>query len=322
MTEPTNTNPNPIEDALGQRAKAQFRQEAQSIQIPEDLEALNRRTEMEYKDDVPEESMTEIPIVNHKGETVNVPQAPFPVPSKDIQAQRGAEKEMEETETIVEKILALTPDLPPVTTASSPESQPPQNNSLSVGFKGVIPMTGLEETEAHILHVTNVDEKNKTMTVSPRNDFLEPVNMKMAPKQSWVCDICGEVVTNDSGKPEICAIHKHNPIDKEFDAAKKYLFDNGFNESAVAMHITVICASPLVAPDTNSWTTPLRHKIPALVYETLKKPGYLEGIWPSLKIVMGSNTGNAVWAVGVAITIAFFDVIKMLPVLGGKDANS
>jgi hypothetical protein len=56
-----------------------------------------------------------------------------------------------------------------------------------------------------------------------------------------------------------------------------------------------------------------------MVLALLNQPGYIEGIWPSLKIVMGSNAGNSAWTAGIATTIAFFDVIRTLPALKELD---
>ena len=60
-----------------------------------------------------------------------------------------------------------------------------------------------------------------------------------------------------------------------------------------------------------------------MVFTLLRKEGYLEGLWPSLKIIMSSNIGNDSWCAGIATTIAFFDTIRVLPALKElKDLNS
>jgi hypothetical protein len=71
----------------------------------------------------------------------------------------------------------------------------------------------------------------------------------------------------------------------------------------------------MVTPSTTTWDFKDRANVPELVLNVLKAPGYIEGIWPSLSVVMGSNKGNAAWSAGIATTIAFFDVIRLLPVM-------
>lgn len=103
--------------------------------------------------------------------------------------------------------------------------------------------------------------------------------------------------------------------DVELTALKKYIREDGFVLSTVAFHIVTLCAQPMVTPSTTTWEFAERAEIPAMVLALLNQPGYIEGIWPSLRIVMGSNKGNAAWTAGIATTIAFFDVVRTLPAI-------
>ncbi len=107
--------------------------------------------------------------------------------------------------------------------------------------------------------------------------------------------------------------------DSHLTALRDYIFENGFVVSAVAFHIVTLCSQPLVTTSTTTWDFWDRANIPGMVFTLLRQPGYIEGIWPSLKIVMGSNTGNSAWSAGIAMTIAFFDVIRTLPILKEMD---
>ncbi len=122
------------------------------------------------------------------------------------------------------------------------------------------------------------------------------------------CPDCGEC-TSDA--PKITPPAE----DKDLTALKEYILDNGFTVAGVAMHIVVLCAQPMVTPATPDWDFVDRANVPDLVFGVLRQPGYLDGIWPSLKIVMGTSRGNSAWAAGVATTLAFFDVIRILPTL-------
>ena len=108
---------------------------------------------------------------------------------------------------------------------------------------------------------------------------------------------------------------KTSAEDKEFIALKSYIFDNGFVISTVAFHIVTLCSNPMVTPATTDWDFADRALIPDMVFTLLKQPGYLEGIWPSLRTIMGSNAGNTAWCSEIGMTIAFFDTIRVLPTL-------
>ena len=111
-------------------------------------------------------------------------------------------------------------------------------------------------------------------------------------------------------------LEKNNPADDvELTALRKYILEDGFVVATVAFYIVSLCAQPMTTPSTTTWDFKDRAMIPDMVLALLNKNGYLEGIWPSLKIIMGSNAGNSAWTAGVATTIAFFDTIRMLPVL-------
>ena len=103
--------------------------------------------------------------------------------------------------------------------------------------------------------------------------------------------------------------------DVELTALKKYILEDGFPVSAVAFHLVTLCSQPLVITSTTTWAFRDRSKIPEMVFALLNQPGYIDGVWPSLKIVMSSNAGNPAWSAGVLMTIALFDVIRTLPAL-------
>jgi hypothetical protein len=126
---------------------------------------------------------------------------------------------------------------------------------------------------------------------------------------SLECPDCGECTSDHE------AVKKLPAEDKELTALKKYILEDGFVVSGVAMHIVMLCSQPLVTPSTTGWDFVDRAKIPDMVWAIMRTPGYLDGVWPSLKIIMGTNKGNAAWTAGIVTTIAFFDCIRTLPAL-------
>ena len=103
--------------------------------------------------------------------------------------------------------------------------------------------------------------------------------------------------------------------DKDLTVLKAYILDNGFVVATVAMHIRMLCTSAMTTPSTTGWDFADRANIPDLVFALLHQPGYLEEIWPSLSIIMSDNKANPAWTAGISMTIAFFDIIRTLPML-------
>lgn len=116
--------------------------------------------------------------------------------------------------------------------------------------------------------------------------------------------------------PTITVKYIDPPVeDKDLTALKAYILDNGFVVATVAMHIRMLCTSAMTTPSTTDWDFADRAHIPDLVFALLHQPGYLEGIWPSLSIIMSDNKANPAWTAGISMTIAFFDIIRTLPML-------
>ena len=256
------SEPNPIEDAIGDRTKTSkdiqpivkteaFKQMAKTLDEPSPqemltLEELNRQTEERLRDDIPlteEESLQQ---------TVEISSASRPVPKVPI-------------------IPVLKPENQPATTTSSQEL-PPQK-------------TGTDDLREKEFNFEGVDDHQKH--VEQYNKTAEKIGIpKIQPAE-----------------------------DTELTALKKYILDDGFVLSTVAFHIVSLCAEPLTTPSTTTWAYKDRAMIPEMVLSLLNQPGYLDGIWPSLKIIMGSNAGNSAWTAGISTTIAFFDIIRSLPTL-------
>ncbi len=317
-------NQNPIEEAIGDRAKTPKTEpvikslsgqkifQDGSVETPEtpsqvlrdapdqpltksemlSLEELNRRTEKRLQDPLPGE----------------------PIDQTITQTER--------------QVLVLQPDPPPVTKTSSPESPPQKSEKM--------PVTAHDSPR-------NWDELDE-IPPQKKVDIRKVVNH--INNSSVECPDCGECNSDDHRKhikqynkmAEKIGIPKIIPVDKDADlkaalsgiheavktlpaedveltALKKYILEDGFVLATVAWHIVSLCAEPMMTPSTTMWDFRDRAQIPDMVLALLNQPGYIEGIWPSLRIVMSSNKGNAAWCAGIATTLAFFDTIRVLPAL-------
>lgn len=101
--------------------------------------------------------------------------------------------------------------------------------------------------------------------------------------------------------------------DIELVKLMEYLDGDGFAYSSVAFQLRTICGNPQVIPTMSQWQIPPALDVTRLVYDILMSPGYIESIWPILKILLGTNIGNSVWTGNIAITLALFDALKLFP---------
>jgi hypothetical protein len=204
----------------------------------------------------------------------------------------------------MEKIPASKQDPQPVTDNSTPESP---KGKTEANFHPVDDLSMSDVVaDNHDLQLKAAADfiKDRPDTEVELTNLIKETPAEKGPTVSQVQQLIKE-------KPEM-----FKPIeDPNLTKLRSYIFDNGFTESAVAMHIVQLCSQPLVTPATPTWAFHNNADIPSLVFATLKQPGYIEGIWPSLQVVMGSNIANEAWSASIATTIAFFDVIRVLPVL-------
>jgi len=93
---------------------------------------------------------------------------------------------------------------------------------------------------------------------------------------------------------------------------KRYFGDGHYVHGTAAGQVTAICANPSVMAPTTQWGQNLLNDLPKMLTGILMQAGYLDNIWPQLKLVMGTSVGNVQWAVQIASSIAFFDLLKVL----------
>ena len=275
------SEPNPIEEAIGDRTKTtkdippivnseQFKKLAKTQDEPSPqemltLEELNRQTEERLQDQY-QETPQEVRIAQGLVPEVKVPT----------------------------EIPVLKPDPQPATKTSSPES-PPQK-------------AGTDDLREKEFNFEGVDDQQKIDEIDEYQD-AEKHEVETAARR------VGRAFIKDVEKSTIESLPDIPAEDVELTALRKYILEDGFVLATVAFHIVSLCAQPMTTPSTTTWDFKDRASIPDMVLALLNQPGYLEGIWPSLRIVMGSNKGNAAWTAGIATTIAFFDVIRTLPAI-------
>ena len=98
-----------------------------------------------------------------------------------------------------------------------------------------------------------------------------------------------------------------------------FLHGNVYSKRWVQMHLGLVSANPKVIPAVTIWGIPASFDKAQLVYEVATAPGYVEGVWPYLSMLMGRSVGNTEWAAMLLTTIALFDSIKILPLVVKTD---
>ena len=94
-----------------------------------------------------------------------------------------------------------------------------------------------------------------------------------------------------------------------------FLHGNVYSKRWVNMHLGLVSSNPKVIPAVTIWGIPGSFDKGQLVYEVATAPGYVEGVWPYLSMLMGRSVGNTEWAAMLLTTIALFDAIKILPLV-------
>ena len=149
--------------------------------------------------------------------------------------------------------------------------------------------------------------KDQTVTTTSSPESLEPPQVEKVE----VPPFADKLVNPETGETQLLPPAE----DPQLVLLRDYILSNGFNEACVAMHLSVICAQPLVVPSITTWAMPHYERIPAIVHKTLASSGFIETIFPALKVIMGDNLANLQWSSGIAISLTFFSVIQTLPYL-------
>lgn len=300
------SEPNPIEEAIGRRALTPHQPSdptpPQSIQLNEPTDSNNPQTPGEIPDEPTPTEMVVLEELNRQTEERLLDNSEKPLVGLPF---RETALKMEMDEMAKKKTIPVSkPDLQPVTKTSSLES-PPQVDKQVATYNKTAKKLGIPLLDNSVEMDTPLQEIDCS------------------------CIDCGvrfkhqtELITHKCPSPkdkiEIDNLIKEaeSPAeDKELRAMRDFIMGTSFVVYGVAMHIVALCSQPMTTPSTITWDFKDRAMIPDMVFALLKQPGYIEGIWPSLKVIMSSNVGNATWCAGIATTLAFFDVIRTLPAL-------
>jgi hypothetical protein len=186
------------------------------------------------------------------------------------------------------------------TSETSESSQNQENTPVStIDPQAAITISSQESVEPTLAESESLEQTEKSVEDS---EILSP---ELSEKAQAVVDKGLKLVTD--------AIQ--NQVDKEDPALsriKRYFGDGHYTYAVAAAQLAAICSNPSVMPLTTQWSEGYLDKLPKMLSEVLLNPGYLDSIWPQLKLVMGTSIGNVTWAAQIATSIAFFDLLKIL----------
>lgn len=102
-------------------------------------------------------------------------------------------------------------------------------------------------------------------------------------------------------------------LDPDLQKLLNWVSGDSFNKTTVEYMLANIYSIPGGLPYHDSWDIPKQLDMAKLVYDIMATSEYLIEVWPSLRIVMGTNAGNTTWTAGVAVLMALQDAIRLLP---------
>jgi len=173
------------------------------------------------------------------------------------------------------------------------------------------------KTEQMVENLEQTNNRTKETTPSSMNAPLKKEKL-----ETPVSSIDPPLVIPPS-IPESPPQGKTNPktidvIDVDLQRLKDYVQGEEYSINWVRLHLSNLGRIPNVIPVMTLWDIPTWKDIPEDVYNVVMTDGYLENIWPSLRMIMGSSRDNLYWTAGVLTTMALFDAIRMLATCGEK----
>ena len=73
-------------------------------------------------------------------------------------------------------------------------------------------------------------------------------------------------------------------------------------------------------PPPQRWAVPTQISmgISTLVWEQVESEKFVDEMWPSVKILLGEDTCNTMWAAQTLTVLAVFNIIRILPIVSGQ----
>jgi hypothetical protein len=95
---------------------------------------------------------------------------------------------------------------------------------------------------------------------------------------------------------------------------KRYLDENWGPPAVTVLFRGLYAGGYPPIPLINRWDIPSGVDVENLVYEQTQTDGFVEDAWPSIRMMLGDDIVNYEWAARILTVLAFFNIIRVLPV--------
>ena len=197
-----------------------------------------------------------------------------------------------------------------------PPIQPPQTpTTTETPLTPELNVTVSPETMTGEIPASSIDPQ-------PAIPNSTPVSPEVPPQKSKAEIIERVEQIKDDAASKIGYGNECGPFnDSNLRRLKEYIAGPEYEINRVMYQLSSLCSIPQVIPSMTLWDIQKGVDFPKLVFELVKTPGFIDNVWPYLKLLLGASKDNTVWAASVLTTIATFEAIKVLPFTTGHNEN-
>jgi hypothetical protein len=107
-------------------------------------------------------------------------------------------------------------------------------------------------------------------------------------------------------------------VDPHLERLKEFL-DTEWGPPAVANQLRGLFAGGLPPiPPPQRWTCGKNIDIAGIIWEQVQSEKFVDESWPIIKMLLGVDTCNTAWAAQTLTVLALFNIIRILPIVGGE----
>ena len=108
------------------------------------------------------------------------------------------------------------------------------------------------------------------------------------------------------------------PVDPQLERLKDFL-DTEWGRPAVENQLRGLFRGglPPISPPQR-WDIPHSIDIVGLIWEQTQSEKFVEEMWPCIKILIGVDTCNTMWAAQTLTVLSMFNIIRLLPIISGQ----
>jgi len=108
------------------------------------------------------------------------------------------------------------------------------------------------------------------------------------------------------------------PVDPHLERLKDFI-DTEWGLPAVENQLRGLFMGglPPISPPQR-WAISRNINVVELIWEQTQSEKFIEEMWPCIKILIGVDTCNTMWAAQTLTVLAMFNIIRLLPIISGQ----